>query len=268
MDTEWTTIRGTLMTDHAIPAYGGIRIPVAMLEELAQSLNQAPLPFHANHELSRPLRVRGTRAWVAARDDGFSELACEAEMHPDDIPLVERMRGMSATLMTPLDGHPVRDTGAGGIRLAADYGWFSDDALIEAERALVAVGVPAARIEVKRAFQFGAIPAAQIYLEIGLPLLISISSAVLWDGIKSLWRRRRTPNGGDPSSATTVNVVVEDGDRRVTAVVTTDDEDVAMRAIQALGGALRPGAPTDSGSGTDSKTVVWNDSEHGWAPPG
>jgi len=256
------------MTDEAIPAYGGIRIPTAMLEDIAQSLTQSRVPFHAEHDLSRPIRARGMRAWVEARENGSSELAFEAEIHPEDVALVVGMRGMSATLMSPLDGRSLPDASAEGVRLAADAGWFNDDALIEAERVLVKGGVPSALVEVQRAYQFGAIPAAQIYLEIGLPLLVSISSEMLWDAVKVLWNRRGTPMGGDSSSATTVNIVVEDGERRVTAVVTTHDEDVARRAIQALERAVSPGVATHSGSGNATKTVVWQDSDNGWAPPG
>lgn len=73
-DVEWTSMQGVMMTSEAIDAYGGFRVPREVLMEIALGIDAGGMPFHVNHRLDHPLRIRDLRAWVQSRPDGIDEL--------------------------------------------------------------------------------------------------------------------------------------------------------------------------------------------------
>lgn len=269
--SEWQTVRGTLMTSDPIEAYGGISVAVEMLRKLAEQINTDGVPFHVDHNLSKPIRMRGFEAFVESRHDGVDELKFRAEIHEADRHWLESRLGVSATLKVPLarDQNEASDEGA-SIRISADHAWFDDDALIEAEEQLITQGVGRELIRVERAYQFSFVPDPQIFVEVVYPFLLSVGSSAVWDGIKKVFRRRRTPSGGDAKALTVVNISIVDGDRSLNAVVTTSDEAVAQHAVQALDQAFTSffqNSPVSPPESYRRPVTVWDDKSHNWTPP-
>ncbi|QIM17148.1 hypothetical protein G7067_13205 [Leucobacter insecticola] len=268
--SEWRPVRGTLTTSDPIEAYGGVSIPPDMLRELANQMQARDIPFHVDHKLSRPIRIRGFDAFVETRQDGVDELKFRAEIHEDDQHLLVSHSGVSATLTAPLardlsEGH----TSDAVIRISADHAWFADEALIDAEEQLAATGVDRKLIEVQRAYQFSFAPDPQIFVDVSYAIFLSVSANGIWDGIKKLFNQRRTPRGGDSLAVTAINVSIADGERSFKAVVTTNDETVARRAFDSLDQVATgffqdsPVIPTEE----NPKSVsIWDDASGVWGP--
>lgn len=272
-DQEWQTLHGVLMTSERIDAYGGIRIPGEVLREMASEIEQGPFPFHIEHDLSRPIRARNFTASVETRSDGIDELKFSVEIHPEDAVKFESMQKMSATIMTPIDrdahAHPNRHR---RVRLGADHAWFDDEALVAAEERLVNVGVRLEDLSIERALQFSQIPDPQIFLTIVYPILSSIGASAIWDAIKLLLRRRKTPRGGDDGSSTILNVTVTEGERSLTASIATNDAGVAERAFESLDNAVNSFFQGEGdGSGLEAlepkAILVWDEQNRRWQPP-
>ncbi|WP_261818506.1 hypothetical protein [Nocardioides sp. OK12] len=266
-EAAWLSLEATLMTTHAIEAYGGVQLGRQALETAAASLSGGQIPMQVEHDQTRPLRVRDLVAWVEDGDDGFSRLKVRYDVHPDDVHIVSERRAMSVAIRSPLDGREGQDVSSSPFELSADNAWFDDDALIEAEAALVAAG--ATDIRTERVYQFSVIPDPQIFIAVGSVVgtigLGALGSA-LWDAVKTLLRRRKTPVGGQPDKPTRVNIELRDGSRSLTAVIETSDEAVAQEAVNAvaeLASGVWDGKPTLSGvSGKrlllwDAKTSTW-----------
>ena len=261
------------MTSEPIAAYGGIAFPVEILRGLAEKLDGRPIPFHLDHDLTKPLRIRAVEVYVRDRSDGISELRFRAEVHADDTHYIHSRPGISATVMSPLarDEHSPRRVDP-QLQLSADHAWFDDEALIHAETRLIELGVDAQNLSVERAYQFAAVPDPQIYVDLALTVLLSVGSSALWDGIKLLFARRRTPPGGDATTPTTVNVEIAEGSRSLRAVVKTDDAEVARHAISALEAVAaefqqigRRGDATSPKS--EPLETTWDESNQKWTPP-
>ncbi len=260
------------MTSEPIAAYGGITIPSETLNNLAEQMTVGRLPFHLEHDLSKPLRIRGTRAFVVTRADGIDELRFEAEMHEDDLPLLELNRGMSVTMRVPLERDGAAEERSNAtLEVSADHAWFEDDALFETEKSLLALGIAPETLRVERTYQFGLVPAPQIFLDVIYPLVVSLGAAAMWDGIKVLFRRRRTPSGGSAETPSVINISVFDGDRSLQAVVTTRDEAIAQQAFESIGPIMEEffrSAPASQTSGEERQPVVtWDAEALRWTAP-
>ncbi|MDQ0077914.1 hypothetical protein [Arthrobacter oryzae] len=156
------------------------------------------------------------------------------------------------------------------MRISADHAWFDDGALIEAEEQLIIRGVGGELIRAERAHQFSFVPDPQIFIEVAYPFLLSIGSSAVWDAIKKVFGRRRTPSGGDKKALTAVNISIVDGDCSLNAVVTTNDEAVAQRAVESLDQALTSffqNSPISAPEGNRKSVTVWEDASHKWTPP-
>ena len=270
-NSEWQPVRGTLMTSSPIKAYGGFSIPRTALRSFAEELNTGGVPFHLDHDASKPLRMRSFKAFVATRDDGVDELRFTAELHEDDLPWLNSRPGVSATLMVPLPRDRSRaDPDTVTIQFGADHAWFSDGVLLDVESELVSWGVGRDQISVRRAYQFSLVPDPQIYLDITYAIFVSLSAGVLWGGIKKVFGQRRTPEGGDATKPTSVNISLVDGNRRLTAVVTTSDEEIAHRAVESLDGAIEgffQSREVRPGESKRSAVTSWDDEAGRWTPP-
>ncbi|GAA1950844.1 hypothetical protein [Microbacterium aquimaris] len=271
-ESEWRPVHGVLMTSEPIEAYGGVAFPAALLRSFAENLDGGQFPFHLDHDLTKPIRTRHFEVLVQDRSDGIAELRFRAEMHVDDVHFIDSHPAMSATVMRPLarDEHSPHQADA-PFQLSADHAWFGDEALIGAEEQLILRGVPAERLVVQRAYQFAVAPDPQIYIDVALTILLSVGANALWDGIKLLFARRRTPPGGDPTTPTTVNIEITDDTRVLRAVVATDDHDVAERAIDSLEVVAREfqrgGRSADGTSESAVPTTTWDDPNRRWTPP-
>ncbi|MCM3695198.1 hypothetical protein [Microbacterium oleivorans] len=271
-EVEWHPVHGVLMTSEPIEAYGGVAFPRGLLESFADRMNGKPLPFHLDHDLTKPIRMRGVEVFAHDRSDGITELRFRAEIHANDVRFIESRPAMSATVMTPLARDVDTPSKSGArLQLGADHAWFDDEALIHAEERLVQRGVSAEYVLVQRAYQFAVVPDPQIYIEVAVSMLLSIGASAIWDGIKALFARRRTPPGADSSIPTTVNIQITHGNSSLRAVVTTAEAEAAHRAIEALD-AVATGFQQDAQRSTKSvepeaSTSIWDDPNRRWTPP-
>ncbi|WP_449407310.1 hypothetical protein [Microbacterium maritypicum] len=272
-DGEWRLMRGVMMTDERITAYGGFSVPVEFLEAAAAQINRHGLPMHVEHDLARPIRVRNVSAHVH-HDGEFNQLRCELEVHRDDAPRFESLPGMSVTMMRPIDRDAeLRVETWGGVTISADHAWFDDEALVAAESALIADERCDQGVSIKRAYQFGLVPDPQIYVDVAYAILLSIGASAIWDGVKVLWRRRRTPAGGIADTPTTVNWTISDSEHSLTAVIKTGDETNAARAIDSLEQATRAifenhsNAVSAAEAANSKSVIVWDADSSAWTPP-
>lgn len=257
-----------MMTSAPIEAYGGIRIPSETLQQLAVQLKATDAPFHVDHKLSQPLRVRNFSAFVKSRQDGIDELRFKVEIHDEDLHWIRSRPGVSATITAPLE----RDQNGDGnksatVRLSADHAWFSDEALIEAEAQLIARGAAQEILQVERAYQFSFVPDPQIFVTVTSSVLLSIGASAIWDGIKMLFLRRRAPRDGDASAPTAINVSITHGERSMKAVVTTNNVEVAHRAIESLDQAVSAFLQNDPNPFPEEKRnsiSVWDEENDDW----
>lgn len=277
VEPKWVAMHGVLITSHAVPAYGGVRFPPEVLEDVAAAIRNGSVPLHADHDLAKPIRTRSLDAYVHERSDGVLEVRFTVDVHPDDVDTFSDRTGMSATVMVPLRREAsYRELISPALELSADAAWFSESDLLAAERAMIELGVPANTIRAAHALQFSLVPDPQIFLTIGLGLLSSLGGSAIWAGIVGLFRRRSTPSEGESAASTRINVTIVNGERTVTAVVETSDEAVAKRAFDALEllGNETLDATTDHGTvrgemGTrvPSQVATWSDPTRTWVPP-
>lgn len=266
----WTSVHGVMMTSEAIDAYGGFQVPREILMEIAAGIDAGGMPFHVNHRLDHPLRVRDLHAWVQTRPDGIDELRFSATVHPDDARWVEEYGHISVTMSTPIARDAqLPDEGEAAVTVAADHSWFSDDALITAEADLLLAGMTSGSVRVQRAFQFGLIPDPQIFIDVTWTALQSVGASAIWDGVKRLFRLRRKRPEAD-GVPTVINVTVRNGDKSVTSVVRTSDETVAARAFDSLHRAvdavLQQPVQPDSPE-LQAQPLTWDEQHGGWTPP-
>lgn len=263
------------MTTQPIDAYNGVEFSRETLETAAASLNSGEVPMNAEHDGRKPVRIRNLRAWVDDGAEGFYQLKMSYEIHPQDAHLVDDMRGMSAALSSPIPGRGYEDAAEKAIELGADHAWFGDDALLEAESLLVAGGVEALSIRTVRVYQFQLVPDPQIFVTVLLPLAEVVAtgmlSSALWDAIKHLFRRRKTPPNGDGSAPTRLNLRLEDGQRSFIGIVETQDADVADRAIDTFGRLARDfiephSSPESANPLGNNRLLVWDASVSAWLP--
>lgn len=268
-ESSWIRVQGVMMTNESISAYGGIRFPTTLLEQIATQINESSIPFHIGHDLTRPLRIRNVTARVENRDDGVDVLRFDAVIHVDDVDFISTFTGVSATVMAPIERDEDRPAGHSPLDLSADHAWFGDDDLIAAETEISARGVDQGMIRVQRAYQFSFTPDPQIFITITYDLLVGVAGGAIWDGLKTLLRRRKTPAEADATSPTTVNIDVTDGDRTFRAIVSTTDASVAQQAIESLPGAATAflrGRPPAERTDAQPELAQW-DATNGWTPP-
>ncbi|WP_412161439.1 hypothetical protein [Curtobacterium flaccumfaciens] len=267
---SWMSVHGVMMTSETIDAYGGFQVPREILMEIAVGIDAGGMPFHIDHRLDHPLRVRDLHAWVQTRPDGIDELRFSATVHPDDTRWVEEYGHVSVMMTTPIARDAeLANEGEAAITVAADHSWFSDDALLAAEADLVLAGMTSGGVRVQRAFQFGLIPDPQIFIDVTWTALQSVGASAIWDGVKRLFRLRRKHPEAD-RTPTVINVTVRNGDRSVTSVVRTSDEAVAARAFDSLDRAVdavlqQPVQPESQE--LQAPPITWDDPNRGWTPP-
>lgn len=255
---EWRVFEAVAITTHPVPAYGGFRAGVELLQQAADQFNSGPIAMHAQHDLTDQIHTRNVSAAVRKRPDGFYELVLNGEVHRADSDRVRELTGMSVTLFTPLgDGLPKAE-----ITLAADAGWFDDEDIAAAGSMVTTV----ASVSTARAYQFALQPDPQIFVELSLMTLQSLgpnlAASALWDGLKHLLLRRKVPPGANELTPTVINVSVNEIGGW-TAAVETNDPDVAVRALESLtDAALRAQAAYIDAA--DCPPVRWDEGTGEW----
>lgn len=138
---SWKPVSGVLATSELIDAYGGFSISEELLWDLARQFNDNAIPFNIDHQLSKPVRVREFEAFVQSRNDGIFELQFRAQIHVDDMYLLESRPALSITLTSPIsrDRAQKQDNEA-TIAIAADYAWFAAAFLLKRKQRCLSVG--------------------------------------------------------------------------------------------------------------------------------
>lgn len=275
-EEKWPPIEATLMTSQPIEAYGGVHFSPEALEMAAASLNAGNVPMQADHDQAKPVRVRNLRAWVDDGGvDGLYRLKISCEIHPEDAHYLASRRGISAAVGAPLDGREEFGEAHEAIGLSADHAWFDDDALLAAETLVLASGLQRTAVRIERLYQFSFIPDPQIFVTVVVPFVGVVATgalgSALWDAVKLLFRRRRTPPGGDAHKPTRVNIRLEDGERSLTGIIETADAAVANRALETFDVLAHefmagPPMPEAAAAPNDRRLLVWDETAASWLP--
>lgn len=238
-------IDGILTTTDAVPAYGGIRLSLSILQALADKTNRGELPITWNHDARRPVRVANVAAGVRRRGDGEFEAwvsydvdetewarfraECEALSAPG---------GFSFTMGVPIeiDGTSEDDRPA-LVKLAADAAHYSSDDLRAA-----AAGSSDVRVQPQELFQFGAEPLARVIIDLLPGFLIAIPPNVVSNYLYDLLRRFVPSRSGSPSI---FEIRITETPERIskTLYLETSDRKTLRRAINRFGEALETDSP-------------------------
>ncbi len=270
MDTaEWHAFEGLVASTHAMPAYGGVALARSVVENLAVALNEGAIPMHGHHDKLLALQTRNVRAQTVVLPDGELGVLVSGEALGVDWARLGEVRAFSVAGGTDLAADLWQQPSDALVLVAADAAWFEAADVDLAADALSELGP----VRAQEYFQFSAIPDAKILVEAAWPAVIMLGPGlacnILWDGIKVLWRRRRTPTGGHSQAPTTVEMRFRDGERQLDAVVRTQSEEVARRAVDALPKALADHFGTVPAS--PGGVLTWSEPEAGgegsWALP-
>ncbi|MEY2582784.1 MAG: hypothetical protein QOE09_2633 [Ilumatobacteraceae bacterium] len=229
-------VEAILTTDQPVEAYGGIRLSVEALHQLADQVMQPGAEMVLNHDRTRPLNASNVHAEVRWNERGWHEVvmvfeadaAAWAEFEAEKKAL-GAPGGMSFSTCAPLATGGTGDRPV--VRIAADAHHFSPADLEEAGMQLL----PVVDVELQELFQFSSEPPAKVLIEYGIEVARAVPpdmlAAFLYDSLKGLIRKRR-----DGGGKTTVDFSVTEtpGVRITSATITTDSETVALRAIEAL----------------------------------
>lgn len=227
-------VKTILTTTQAIPAYGGIRLSVEVLEQLAEAVRTQSIPMMRQHDSRTQFRVSNVQAGVRERPDGEYEAWAEFDVDDEDWAAYQSEiaesggpGGMSFSMSQPFArlAGPEPLT----IRIAADAHHFSDEQLIDAGNAIG----PVASVELERLYQFSVVPPALVVLQLlGDPanqVFLSVLSNCVYDAIKGFFR------AGKPGPAIELQVVDNAEGRRMSAHIPNgSDADTAKRAIKAF----------------------------------
>jgi hypothetical protein len=229
-------VQAILSTDQPVEAYGGIRLSVEALQQLAHQVMQPGAEMLVNHDRTRPLNASNIHAEVRWNERGWHEVFMLFEADAEAWAEFEAEKkalgapgGMSFSTCAPLAKGGTGDRPV--VTIAADAHHFSPADLEEAGMHLL----PVVDVELEELFQFSSEPPAKVLIEYGIEVVRAVPpdmlAAFLYDSLKGLIRKRR-----DAGGQTTVDFsITETPEVRITrATVTTDSETVALRAIEAL----------------------------------
>jgi hypothetical protein len=225
------TVNARIASTHPVEKYGGRRLDVRVLHQMATALNAGRVPMTFDHSALEPIAVTDVRAQVVELDDGEHAVDATFDVDEDAWKVVQARfdevgvpGGFSFSAgemqLAPSQGRVPM------VSLAADAAAFSDEDRAEAWHLLEATG-PAA---VSRLYQFSAPELLRIILDVWViagPFVVNIASSGIYDALKSLITRRSEPS------------VVEIREHRAdgsysTAVITTADPEVLRMALETL----------------------------------
>jgi hypothetical protein len=229
-----------LATDQPVEAYGGMRLSIEALHQIAHQVTRPGMEMLVNHDQSRPLNASNVHAEVRWNDRGWNEVAMHFEADAEGWAEFEAEKkalgvqgGMSFSTCVSL-----AVGGTGGrplVTIAGDAHHFSHGDLEEAGKYLL----PVVDVEIQALFQFSSEPPAKVLIEYAFELARAIPpdmfASLLYDSLIGLVRKRRNAGG---KTIVDFSITESPGLRVTRATVTTDSESVALRAIEALGGLL------------------------------
>jgi hypothetical protein len=231
-------VTAVIATDHALSAYGGIRLHKDALEGIAEALRSNRTDMLGSHDSTRPLHATVIDAGVRERDDGHFEVWAKFDADREPWEEYEQERaaanapgGMSIAFSTPFGVFEGDSPRRPIVQIAADAFHFADEDLVEAGRALA----PYADVHVSRLFQLSAEPPVKVAFEYGLVLLASLPpelfGSLVWESLRTLVAKAR---GRGHSTTIDFTAFESEGSWTVKAVIKTDDDDVAKEAIRRL----------------------------------
>lgn len=249
-----------MATSHPVAKYGGVRMAPQALQQMADALNSGQIPMLVEHDPRRRLRTRNLSAAVVDLPDGERGVRFTALVHPDDVALMQGIRGMSfstSDLIGSVEGpNPERGT----MELRADAAAFSDPVIARACEQMCAAG----HTYGYRLMQFAGPDEARIVLDIAYSIVVvlgpGLATSAVYDGLRYLFRNRSKGSGDDPVHLE-LATSVRGGE--VKAVIQTSDPDVARAALAAYSDAVRALASMPP----DERPVLdWDAQGRAWLP--
>jgi hypothetical protein len=227
------TVKARIASTHPVEKYGGVRLDVRVLHQMATALNAGHLPMTFDHSALHPISVSNVQAQVVELEGDEYAVDATFDVDEDDWRVVQQrfdkagVRGGFSFTGGEKQLEPSRRPAL--VSLAADAAAFSDEERAEAWQLLEATG-PA---EVSRLYQFSAPELLRVVLDVWAiagPFVVNIASSGIYDALKSLITRHRAPT------------VVEIREHRPdgsysTAVITTSDPTVLRMALETLSAA-------------------------------
>ena len=249
-EKEVVEIEAIVATDHPLPAYGGVRVDVSVLYELAEAIESGSLPMLIGHDVRRPLSPAILDAHVRERSDGYNEVwirftvdANSWERFEGELAAAGAPGGFSFAFTEPIANLPPRaNDSVAEVIIEADASHWSDADLLAAAQDLKPVGA----VHVGRRYQFAFEPLAIVALTLVLvPIVTGLATNAIYDALKRfLGRERRT--------IFQFHIERENG-RKFDARLETDDPEVLRHAIEAFG-RLSHSAPLNE----------WDERERTW----
>jgi hypothetical protein len=230
-------VQAILTTTQLVPAYGGTRLPLYVLEALAEGVRTQAMPMRLNHDPLRTFHVENVDAGVRQRTDGEYEVWAEFDVDEADWAEFEAERdalgvagGMSFSYIEIFD-ELRNETGTASISIdvAADAHHFSNEQILAAAREFADAGT----VKAGRLYQFGAVPTAvvliQFLLQEGAQVPPAFFAAWLYDAL----RHFRRPQKASPAVTLEVNEGAE-GRKVVASIPAGIDPSIAEKAITAF----------------------------------
>jgi hypothetical protein len=269
-------------TSHPIPAYGGVRLADAVLDQIAAAMRAGTMPVVVNHDVLQDLGARCVNVVVVELPDGFKAVDAELDVDARAWDIFEAATiaagapgGMSFTASTSIGELSARDDLAGGeLAITADAGHFTDADIAAAATELVSVGP----VKVQRLYQFSHAPACRVIVEYvhasggldgaaaALSVGLSVAAAAIYDCLKRLLpQRSRAVRALNQPAQIEIHLVEDDRDRPPQKlVIQSDDLAVVKRALDHL--AAVDGEPGAVAAWDDDR-AVWSGQDGRGAPP-
>ena len=234
---------GILASSRPIEAYGGMELPEAMIEELAEATRSGAVPMSFAHDSARPITVSNVDSGTRRNEQGYLEAWVEFDVdeglwaaYQSEVKAagIEGFGGMSITFMTPLDGEDWVDT---PLKVAGDAHHFSDDELRDAAMILRSLHPDAVG---EQLYQLSAIPGLRVIFDVTLDFFVSvgtnIAASALYDAAKKLFKFGQT-NSVDIAFRET-----RSGARSLKIAIKYDTEEELKTAMDRLPALVESGA--------------------------
>lgn len=259
-DRAWREFEGTIATSHVVAKYGGVRLAPQALQHMADALNAGEIPMLAQHDPRRRIRTRQLSATVVVLPDGEQAVRLACLVHPDDVGVMEGMRGMSFATSELIGGVEGPNPGWGTIELRADAAVFSDEVIARACEQMCTLGPT----QGFRLLQFTGPDEAKIILDIAYNIIVilgpGLATSAIYDGLRYLLRNREK-SAPDASVQLELATSVRGGD--VKAVIQTSDPNVAKAALAAFSDAVQAVASMPP---AERPVLDWDAPKRTWSP--
>ncbi|MBB1511818.1 hypothetical protein H5399_04265 [Tessaracoccus sp. MC1627] len=227
---------------------------------MADALNAGQIPMLAQHDPRRRLRTRQLSAAVEVLPDGEQAVRFTCLVHPDDLGLMEGMRGMSFATSELIGSVEGPNPGRGTLELRADAAVFSDEVIARACEQMCTLG----RTHGFRLLQFAGPDEARIILDIAYSTVVALgpglAASAIYDGLRYLFRHR---SKSSPEALVQLELATSVRGGDVKAVIQTSDPAVAKAALAAFSDAVQAVASTPP---EERPVLDWDATRRTWLP--